>query len=147
MFIHSHSQAKSVMRRVPLWSRACMHAQSLHCVWLFATPWTAACQGFSVHGIFPSRILEWVAMPSPRGSSWPWDWTYVSGIGKRLLYRWATEQALVIFFVPKKDHKINILICKYTICVTTTVFLQYVQGIGFRNPLGYQNLRIHRSLV
>ena len=25
--------------------------------------------GFSVHGIFQARILEWVAMPSSRGSS------------------------------------------------------------------------------
>ena len=31
-----------------------------------------------VHGIFQSRILEWVAMPSSRGSSWPRDWTPVS---------------------------------------------------------------------
>ena len=27
--------------------------------------------GFSVHGIFQARILEWVAMPSSRGSSQP----------------------------------------------------------------------------
>ena len=25
--------------------------------------------GFSVHGVFPARILEWVAMPFSRGSS------------------------------------------------------------------------------
>ena len=29
--------------------------------------------GSSVHGIFQARILEWVAMPSSRGSSQPWD--------------------------------------------------------------------------
>ena len=27
--------------------------------------------GSSVHGILQARILEWVAMPSSRGSSWP----------------------------------------------------------------------------
>ena len=27
--------------------------------------------GFSVHGIFQARILEWVAMPSSRGFSQP----------------------------------------------------------------------------
>ena len=27
--------------------------------------------GFSVHGILQPRILEWVAIPFPRGSSWP----------------------------------------------------------------------------
>ena len=29
--------------------------------------------GSSVHGIFQARILEWVAMPSSRGSSQPRD--------------------------------------------------------------------------
>ena len=40
--------------------------------------------GPSVSGILQSRILEWVAMPSSRGSSWPRDRTcvsYVSCIG------------------------------------------------------------------
>ena len=36
--------------------------------------------GSSVHGIFPARILEWVAMPSSRGSSWLRDGTHVSCI-------------------------------------------------------------------
>ena len=34
--------------------------------------------GSSVHGILQARILEWVAMPSSRGSSPPRDWTRVS---------------------------------------------------------------------
>ena len=34
----------------------------------------------SVHGIFQSRILEWVAMPSSMESSQPRDWTHVSSI-------------------------------------------------------------------
>ena len=33
--------------------------------------------GSSVHGIFQARILEWVAMPSFRGSSQPRDWTCI----------------------------------------------------------------------
>ena len=35
-------------------------------VWLFAT---IACQAPSIHGTLQARILEWVAMPSSRGSS------------------------------------------------------------------------------
>ena len=31
----------------------------------------------SVHGIPQARILEWVAMSSSRGSSWPRDWTRI----------------------------------------------------------------------
>ena len=34
--------------------------------------------GSSVHGIFPARILEWVAMPSSRGASQPRDQTCIS---------------------------------------------------------------------
>ena len=33
--------------------------------------------GFSIRGIFQARILEWVALPFFRGSSWPRDWTLV----------------------------------------------------------------------
>ena len=33
--------------------------------------------GSSVHGILQTRILEWVVLPSSRGSSQPRDWTHV----------------------------------------------------------------------
>ena len=39
--------------------------------------------GSSVHGILQARILEWVVMPSSRGSSKPRDQTQVSSIGGR----------------------------------------------------------------
>ena len=41
----------------------------------------------SVHGIFQERILEWVAISSSRGSSWPRNWTCVSCIGRQILYQ------------------------------------------------------------
>ena len=50
----------------------CLVAQ---CVWLFATPWTAARQAPLSMGILQARILAWIAMPSSRGSSQPRDWT------------------------------------------------------------------------
>ena len=46
-------------------------------VWLFATPWTVARPGFSVHGICQARTLEYVAIPFSRGSSQPKDRTRV----------------------------------------------------------------------
>ena len=45
--------------------------------------------GSSVHGILQARMLEWVAIPFSRGSSWCRDQTRVSGIsfiGRRVLY-------------------------------------------------------------
>ena len=45
-------------------------AQSLSRVWLW-DPMDCSLPGSSVHGIFSARILEWVAISSSRGSSWP----------------------------------------------------------------------------
>ena len=38
---------------------------------LLVDPMDCSPPGPSVHGILQARILEWVAMPSSRGSSWP----------------------------------------------------------------------------
>ena len=42
--------------------------------------------GSPVHGILQARILEWVAIPFSRGSSWPMDQTCISCIGRWVLY-------------------------------------------------------------
>ena len=39
--------------------------------------------GFSIHGIFQARILEWVAVSFPRGSAGPKDQTQVCCIGRK----------------------------------------------------------------
>ena len=49
--------------------------------------------GFSFHGIFPARILEWVAVSFSRASSWPRDWTRVSFIARRFFIIWAAREA------------------------------------------------------
>ena len=43
-------------------------------------PMDCSLPGSSVHGIFPARILEWVAIYFSRGSWRPKDWTQVSYI-------------------------------------------------------------------
>ena len=40
-----------------------MHATSLHCIWLFASLWTIACQAPSVRGILQAGILTWPCPP------------------------------------------------------------------------------------
>ena len=47
--------------------------QSPSDVQLFATLWTVAPPGSSVHGILQEKILEWVAIPFSWGSSQPRD--------------------------------------------------------------------------
>ena len=41
------------------------------CALLFYDPMDCSPSGSSVHGIFQARILEWLAISFPRGSSWP----------------------------------------------------------------------------
>ena len=41
-------------------------------------PTDCSLPGFSVHGILQAAILEWIAMPSSRESSWPFDQAHVS---------------------------------------------------------------------
>ena len=69
-------------KEIPLETH-CLCAESLSRVNLFATPWTLACQGPLSMGILQTGILEWVAMPSSRGSSQPRDPTQVSCIAGR----------------------------------------------------------------
>ena len=47
---------------------------------LFVTPWTVVHQASLSMRILQARILEWVAMPSSRGSSQPRDQIQVSHI-------------------------------------------------------------------
>ena len=54
---------------------------------------TAACQAPLPIGILQARILEWVSVPSSRGSSQPRDWTQVSCIASGFFTIWATREA------------------------------------------------------
>ena len=69
-------------------STSVLHAKLLSCVWLY-NPMGCSPPGSSVPGILQAKILEGVAMPFSRGSSWPRGWTwvsYVSCIGSWVLY-------------------------------------------------------------
>ena len=48
-------------------------------------------QGSFVHGILQARILQWVAIPFSRGSSWLRDRTWVSCITGRFFTIWVTR--------------------------------------------------------
>ena len=53
----------------------------------------------SVHGVSQARILEWVVMPSSRRSSQSKDRTWGSCIGRQILHRWATREALQLLYL------------------------------------------------
>ena len=73
------------------WAYEC--AYSLSCVRLFGTPWTVACQTLLSMEILQARILEWVAMPTSRGSSQPRNQTQVSCIAGKFFTFWAIREA------------------------------------------------------
>ena len=58
----------------------CVCAQSLQLYPTLCNHIECSLPGSSVHGILPARLLEWVAMPSSRGSFQPRNQTHVSGI-------------------------------------------------------------------
>ena len=63
-------------------------------VWLLVSPWTVAHQAPLSMGIHQAKILEWVAMPSSRGSFQLRDQTQVSCTASRFFTVWATREAL-----------------------------------------------------
>ena len=66
VYIHRHTHSCTYIHTT-------LHAKWLQLCLTLVTPWTVACQALLVHGILQARILEWVAMPSSRRSSWPRD--------------------------------------------------------------------------
>ena len=75
----------------------CMHAKSLQLCLTLHDPMDCSLPGSSVHGILLARILEWVAMPSSRGSSWRRNRTrisYISCMAGRFITTGTTREAL-----------------------------------------------------
>ena len=60
--------------------------KSLQSCLTLGDPMNCSLLGFFVHGVLQARPLEWVAMPSSRGSSQFRNQTHVSCIGRWVLY-------------------------------------------------------------
>ena len=64
---------------------ACVCTKSFHSCLTLCDPMDCSPPGSSVQGILQASILEWIAMPSSRGSSRPRDWacgfcgSYIAG--------------------------------------------------------------------
>ena len=64
-------------------------------------PLDCSLPGSSVHRILQARILEWVAMPSSRGSSQPRDWIRVSCIADRFFTTEPLGKPLMISYLAR----------------------------------------------
>ena len=86
--------------------------KSLQSCLLLCYPMDSSLPGFSVPGILQAGILEWVAISSSRGSSWPRDQThvsYVSCIGRWVLYHWHHLGSPLLNILMVKCFLINFL--------------------------------------
>ena len=70
-----------------------MHAQLLRSCPTSCDPMDCSPPGSSVHGILQTRIVEWLVMPSARGSSQPRDQPLVSCTAGGFFIYWATWEA------------------------------------------------------
>jgi len=86
------------------------------------TPWTSL-PGSSVHGVFQASILEWVAMPSSRGSSQHRDGAQVSPTLQ--VYSLPSEP-------PRKLHHVWRSICADLVCFLIFIWLHQVLAVARR---------------
>ena len=87
---------KTILSRTGL-RETCVCSKSLLLCLTLCNPIDCGPPGSSVHGISQARILEWVAMPSSRGSSTPKDpFPHLLGLlhCRWILYRWVTRETL-----------------------------------------------------
>ena len=72
----------------------CACAQSLQLCLTLCDPMDCSPPGSPVHGISQAGKLDWVAVPSSRGSSPSRDQTQASCTGRQILHHWITWEAL-----------------------------------------------------
>ena len=85
----------------------------------FATPWTLTCQAPLSMGFSQARILEWVAIPFSRGSSWPRDQTHISCLAGKFFTTEPPGKPNFFFFCLSilhkwsQSHKLALFDCDY----------------------------------
>ena len=103
-----------------------MHAHLLQSCPTLCNSMDCSPQDSSVHGIFQTRILEWVAMLSSRGSSQPKDWTcfsYVSCIAGRLPWDSPISWKFSVSAPYPDVHYINVILCFHCLLLHFSVSL------------------------
>ena len=95
-------------------------------------------RGSSVREILQARILEWVAMPFLRGSSWPKDTIRISGIAGRFFLVWAPGKPILL-----KSICICFLNCEFVISCFCCFFEKFFGEMAPNNwPLALGRLSI-----
>ena len=111
-------------------------------------PMDCSLPGFSDNGILQGRILQWVAIPFSRGSSWPRDRTWVSCIAGRFFTIWATRETPYSQLIGREEKKRakekerrgktvsgDFFMCKTVSCLCAQVFRAWVQPFSRHGKL------------
>ena len=134
---------------VSLFPSICMYAKLLQSCLTLCDSMVCSPPGFTVHGILQARILEWVAMPSSRGSSKTRDGTRIS-----------TSPALAdLFFTTSTTWEahslvyscafpINILLCNHNTTIKIRKLTLVHRDLLFQKLLKFCQmfLRINRAI-
>ena len=96
---------------------------------------TVACQAPLSMGILQARILEWVAMPSSRGSSQCRDRSHISHIAGGFFTIWATREALITISVTANlveyysSNSVPNALCVWSHLISIVVLLRRQSGV------------------
>ena len=119
----------------------CLCLSRFSCVWLLVTLWTVAHQAPLSKGFTKDLPLEWIAISSSRGFSWPRDRihiSYVSCIGRWVPYHWfhliASKSFLLI---------LNLFVVLFCFCWEAFYSFSRVSKLGDWNN---KNLLSHGSV-
>ena len=126
------------------WVHFCCCLATQSCLTL-CDPKTCSLPGSSVHGISQERILKWVAISSSRRSSWPRDQTWVSCIGRWILYHWATREAPV-GSITAKYILLFVSYSLYLISMKTWIFTCSVPPVNWPGEPGLQRKEAEHHL-
>ena len=107
------------MGRLHVNKLACLHAKLLQSCLTLCDPMNCSPPGSSVHRILLARILDWVVMPSSRGSSPPRDQTQVSMSPAFFFSLRCYEKYIYLLFILEANY-FTIL---YWLCHTLTRIL------------------------
>ena len=111
-------------------------------------PMDCSPQGSSVHRILQARVLEWVAMPSFRGSSWPRDRncvSFFSSLASGFFTASATWEAYIYIFIYLTVLSLEASLVAQVVSLPAMCKTR-VQSLGWEDPLE-KEMATHSSIL
>ena len=127
-----------------------MHAKSLQSCLILCNSMDSIPPGSSIHGINQARILEWVVMPSSRGSSWPRDRTC---IGRQVLYQECHLGSLFLILWLNNSYNMKLWLQNiywagsFNNLISISPYFSYFLSLNLLHQLTWWNKNIRKSFA